>query len=405
MDSGMLKCFETLELISRVSGRNQKLELLRTLQSNDFAKFYFKALFDNNITFGISTCSALGNSFSILDVNHLKALVNTLSLRELTGSAARQTICETISTDNALVNKWLKAMWEKTLRIGISSSSIDKVFPGLVPRFGVQLAESLGNEDLRDGWIVQPKYDGLRCVLIFRNHKCLGALSRNGKSLFNIDCIVRELEKHIENGVLDGEICGKTWNETASVVKASKSNRALRSVRFNAFDWLTLEEWDQKQGIVMQEERLVKISLLPNNLVYSIKTPYYNVGSVEDAWNFAKKFLDLGYEGAVAKRLRGVYQFDRSRDWLKMKFEETYDAKIVAYKEGTGRHKNKLGAFICKLGEKDVNIGGGYSDEEREEFWKIKDKMIGRVIEVKGQEKTSDGSLRFPVFIRLRMDK
>ena len=50
-------------------------------------------------------------------------------------------------------------------------------------------------------------------------------------------------------------------------------------------------------------------------------------------------------------------------------------------------------------------MGYGYSDELRVKFWNEKEEMIGKVLEVECQEVTKDGSLRFPVYIRVRTDK
>ena len=51
-----------------------------------------------------------------------------------------------------------------------------------------------------------------------------------------------------------------------------------------------------------------------------------------------------------------------------------------------------------------MEVGSGFTDEQREEFWKYKDKYIGFVAEIKYQN-ASKNSIRFPVFMRLRLDK
>ena len=54
---------------------------------------------------------------------------------------------------------------------------------------------------------------------------------------------------------------------------------------------------------------------------------------------------------------------------------------------------------------KKLKVGGGYSDEQRDDFWNRKDDVVGTVIEIKGQEITKDGVVRFPVFLRERKYK
>jgi ATP-dependent DNA ligase len=72
---------------------------------------------------------------------------------------------------------------------------------------------------------------------------------------------------------------------------------------------------------------------------------------------------------------------------------------------GTGKNANRLGNFIVDVDGVKVNVGEGITDKQRDEFWQNKNKLIGKIIEVKFQEKTPDGSLRFPRFVRHRMDK
>ena len=79
--------------------------------------------------------------------------------------------------------------------------------------------------------------------------------------------------------------------------------------------------------------------------------------------------------------------------------------------EGTGRNKGKLGALIAE-GEDEkkffrLNIGSGFTDEQRDEFWRNKEQLIGKIVEVRADSisKSQEGnhwSLRFPRFKSFR---
>jgi DNA ligase-1 len=77
---------------------------------------------------------------------------------------------------------------------------------------------------------------------------------------------------------------------------------------------------------------------------------------------------------------------------------------------GKGKHKGRMGAIVCglyvrrKLVRK-ISVGGGFTDELREEIWKRCEDYIGRVIEVRGWQVFDSGSLRHPQFVRFRDDK
>ena len=85
---------------------------------------------------------------------------------------------------------------------------------------------------------------------------------------------------------------------------------------------------------------------------------------------------------------------------------------MVATDEGPGRNAGKLGALICE-GTDDgkfikVNVGSGLTDDNRDEFWTNKDKLVGQIVEVradaitKNQDADNEWSLRFPRFLRFR---
>jgi ATP-dependent DNA ligase len=82
---------------------------------------------------------------------------------------------------------------------------------------------------------------------------------------------------------------------------------------------------------------------------------------------------------------------------------------VVDWEEGTGKNKGRLGALVCETsdGVIRVNVGSGYSDEQRAEFDK---KVIGKIITVRYNARIKERSgesesLFLPRFIELREDK
>jgi DNA ligase-1 len=114
----------------------------------------------------------------------------------------------------------------------------------------------------------------------------------------------------------------------------------------------------------------------------------------------------------MIKDVDAVYECKRSASWLKQKPFIEVSLSVVDVEEGTGRNVGKLGALICE-GEDDgktirVNVGSGFTDSDRDEFWTDKEVLLGQVVEVradaatKSQDSEDVYSLRFPRFLRFR---
>jgi DNA ligase-1 len=117
-----------------------------------------------------------------------------------------------------------------------------------------------------------------------------------------------------------------------------------------------------------------------------------------------------GYEGIMIKDLDAAYECKRSFSWLKLKPFIEASLEIIDVEEGTGRNQGRLGALVCS-GMDDgrliqVNVGSGFSDSDRSEFWPVRSELIGQIVEVRADAVTQnqDGSysMRFPRFLRFR---
>ena len=125
---------------------------------------------------------------------------------------------------------------------------------------------------------------------------------------------------------------------------------------------------------------------------------------------YANDAVVAGFEGIMIKDVDAPYECKRSTFWMKWKPVITVDLNIVGFEEGTGRNQGRLGAIICE-GVDDgrdikVNVGSGFSDDNRVDYWSTRDNLVGDIIEVAADAVTQnqDGtySLRFPRFVRFR---
>jgi DNA ligase-1 len=125
---------------------------------------------------------------------------------------------------------------------------------------------------------------------------------------------------------------------------------------------------------------------------------------------FADDAVAQGYEGIMIKDVGAPYECKRTDFWMKWKPTISVDLEIVGFEEGTGRNLGRLGAIICKGVDNGrdirVNVGSGFSDSNRDEYWNARNNLLGHLVEVQADAVTQnqDGtySLRFPRFLRFR---
>jgi DNA ligase-1 len=123
-----------------------------------------------------------------------------------------------------------------------------------------------------------------------------------------------------------------------------------------------------------------------------------------------KAAVDGGYEGVMIKDIDAPYECKRTHAWLKAKPFIEVTLEVTDVEEGTGRNEGRLGAVVC-AGVDDgkdirVNVGSGFTDDNRSDFWTHRNDLVGQLVEVRADAVTQnqDGtySLRFPRFKTFR---
>ena len=329
------------------------------------------------------------------------------SKREVTGNAAIELMKETFNQSSEAQEKWMRKVLKKNLAIGVSVKSLNKVQSNFIPTFDVALAQKFDMKRVKeDSVYVEPKLDGIRCLAVVESGEAK-IFTRAGKLITNFDnTLGRELTS-LGDGCYDGEIMSNDFTDLMRQVYR-KQNVDVSDVYLGLFDYIPLQEWKSKQGKLSCKERFTILSerLRTHDLDYLrlvtravCKADYNLIKEYHD------KFVEVGYEGAMIKDITAPYCF--GRDWSVMKFKAFFDADvpITALLEGTGKHSGKLGSFVVDYKGVEVRVGSGLTDDLREQIWSDKAAHIGRTIEVRYQEETPDGSLRFPTFVCFRNDK
>jgi DNA ligase 1 len=333
--------------------------------------------------------------------------------RKVTGNAAIAEISRAFSIVTEDEEKWMRKILKKHIAIGLSTTTINKDYPSLIPTFDVSLAQKFDLKRVAkwDSMIVERKLDGIRCFGIVRDGG-VTMYARSGKAITNfIDTIGPSLIA-MGDGCYDGELMGDDF--VALMRQAYRKGNVKTDGTFLAlFDFCSLEEWDSKDATTSYVDRLSTLNNRVNSLDEDSKKLVTYVDketlSVSEDADLIKvlhdKFVAEGFEGAMIKNPQAPYQFKRSYDIMKLKAFFDVDLPVDDLLEGRGKHVGTLGAFVVYNQGVKVQVGSGLSDEIRSEIWANKEKYIGRTIEIRYQEITPDGSLRFPTFVCFRNDR
>ena len=123
-----------------------------------------------------------------------------------------------------------------------------------------------------------------------------------------------------------------------------------------------------------------------------------------------KQVVGLNQEGMMINVYGAPYEFERSKNMLKVKQMYPVDLRVVDVLEGSGANKGKVGALVVNYKGNPLKVGSGLTKEQREKFWEDKSLILGKIITIKYFEETTnkknnEKSLRFPIFLEVRYDK
>ena len=412
------------------NSRLNKEGIIQAAHEEGVPEFFegLKMALDPLVTFGVKQVpvrEGLNEGQGLSWTNFCK-LAEQLQHRELTGHAARDAIelAMGVATDEQW-NDWYRRILIKDLRCGVSEKTVNKVAPGTVPVFTCALAhDSAKHEKKMTGEKqIEIKLDGVRVITIIRGNK-VEMFSRNGKQFHNFGHIIAEIEEVIKDYpvpyplVLDGEVMSANFQDLMKQVHR-KDNVSANDAVLHLFDTIPLGcfkegKWDKPQSfrsaitkawVEEHKDVLEHVSALDWETI--------NLDSQEGQKRFTelnKAAVDGGYEGVMIKDVDAPYECKRTHAWLKAKpfIEVTLEVKEI--EEGTGRNEGRLGAFVCEGIDdgKDirVNVGSGFTDSNRDDYWNRRNDIIGHLVEVRADAitKNQDGtySLRFPRFKTFR---
>ena len=253
---------------------------------------------------------------------------------------------------------------------------------------------------------MQPKLDGVRCLIQYDGAESLVAYSRTGKVWKNINHILYELIpffKKYPNVILDGELYNHAlrddFEKIISCVRKTKPTDADRAesrklVQFHCYDivdeTLTFEE---------------RYKFVFDNLrdYYGVRTVVTQAVASESLSKVVhQQNLDAGYEGSIL-RTNDAYQCKRSHSLRKFKDFHDAEAVITDWVEGKGKRVGTIGKFMA-IDADGNTFGMPVMDnfKKLQTMFKEMQSWVGKEATFTYFERTKANSYRHPLFKAIR---
>ena len=429
-----------LDDIASTSSRLEKEAFLRGEENNNELWAVVKATYDPFTQYYVRDVVEVEDNpyepLQAMGIFEAIAHLGFLSRREKTGHDARNYIARVYEALNDDDKDTLKKILDRDLRIGCSGKTFNKIWPGMVKEYPCMLASAYSEkalEEMNFPAYSQTKMDGMRCNIIVHRDGGVEVRSRQGKlfethGVFDEEALkIRDyIDQHNEGWyvVLDGELLAhdSNMNPLPRQISNGICNKANKgTITELEAQKLTLVVWDyipepvfsgDVEDPLMYSERYDMLYNLfcDEALSRFMLVETVDVANIDEARAHYREMIADGQEGTIVKDKSVGWSNTRSKLTVKFKEIRDIDLRVTAWNEGTGKNKGLLGALTAETedGKIRVNIGTGFSDEQRKTF--TEEYVVGKIVEIEyNQRITSEGrdydSLFLPRFIELREDK
>ena len=308
------------------------------------------------------------------------------------------------------------------------------------------LATPVAKPFSRDGWLFEPKLDGVRTLAFLRDGDVeLRSRRGNAMSVQYPEVVAAVAGQNAHTAVFDGEIVAMNehgvpdFQDIQSRINLSKRAEVKRAAEttpayYYVFDILYLDGFDLRDVPLVDRKSLLRRAL---NESEHMK---YVDAQRDDGEALYAAATKMGFEGMVAKRATSKYESDmRSGAWLKVKDVNEQDFVIGGYTEGEGSRSKTFGGVLVGYYAGDAlifaaSVGSGFTDSmldsTKKQLEKLRTDTVpfanppttigGRwsggkaarclwvkpqlVARVKFSNWTREDNLRAPVFLGLRAD-
>ncbi len=341
--------------------------------------------------------------------------LNDLADRKVTGNAAIAYLSDILSNVHEDDAKVIELIIKKDLDCGVQTSTVNKVWKGLIPEFETMLCSPVTDkliEQMKFPAIVQLKMDGGR-VNVVVNNGIVTFFTRNGKT-FDIQGQLEQEFLAAANGknlVFDGELLidNNGLDESRKVgngifnrlIKNTADKEDCDRVVITLWDVIQYDKWvDEKDPTSYSDRFALLNSLSFDKRIRIVEST--TVNSFEEAQIICDDYISKGFEGVIIKDPSSIWEPKRSKQQVNLKAEEEATLRIIGIQEHNKR-SGQVGSLLCETedGKLQVSVGSGLNDLDRvniteADIGKIVVVKYNEVITSKGKDKASLFLPRFP---------
>jgi DNA ligase-1 len=255
---------------------------------------------------------------------------------------------------------------------------------------------------------MQPKLDGVRCIIQLDDSGKTMAYSRTGKPWKNIEHILADLQPWFDfhpDVILDGELYNHDLRDNfEKIISLVRKQKPTDQDKLEAKELVQFHCYDYANGNDLYSTRMNNLNTTKMYSYCVIHVPTKVVFHQKLSEQLHKQNLEAGYEGSIL-RLDRPYQCKRSYGLQKFKDFSDKEAFIVGYEEGKGKREGTLGKFFMQDDE-GVEFGcppgKGYNYGALADILNNIGDYMGKRATFTYFERTKSGNYRHPMFKTLR---
>ena len=257
-----------------------------------------------------------------------------------------------------------------------------------------------------DKVFMQPKLDGVRCVIQCDDWGGITAYSRTGKEWKNIQHVLEQLVPFFEkypNVILDGELYNHDFKDNfEKIISMVRKTKPTPEARVESAENVQFHCYDMIDETMTFEDRY--------NFVFDKLRDSYSVRTVVttpipnqfEAEEMHEVNMNSGFEGSIL-RTNDTYACKRSHNLRKFKDFHDTEATITGWVEGKGKRIGTIGKFLAVDSEGN-EFGMPVMDKFKylQDNFKLMQGYVGKTATFTYFERTKANSYRHPLFKCIR---